>query len=108
MIRARFHNGRANSYLLKLSVNGAAIDPATTTKIAFQWRATGGIPAGSVDSTANPSGFSREATGWRVNLGALNLAPGVYQMALIVFTAAYPEGKVFSSFDRTTIEILAA
>lgn len=108
MIRARFHNGRANSYLLKLTVNGAPIDPATTTKIAFQWRAFGAIPAGSVDSDTNPAGFAREATGWRINLGALNLTPGVYKMALIVFTASYPEGKVFSSFDRTTIEIVAA
>lgn len=108
MIRARFHNGRANTYLLKLTMNGAPIDPATTTKIAFQWRAFGSIPAGSVDSDANPSGFTREATGWRINLGTLNLAPGVYKMALIVFSAAYPEGKVFSSFDRTTIEIIAA
>lgn len=90
-----------------MRINGVLIDQATTTKILFKWDEFDDIAAGSVDSDANPSGFTREATGWRINLGALNLTPAIYKMAIIVYSSAYPQGKVYSPADQTIIEIVA-
>lgn len=99
MLRAKFYSGRANSYLLKLRLNGAVFNSSSITKIAFRW------PSGSVDSDNNPSGLSREAGGWRVNLGVVGIPPGIYKMSIIVFSQAWPNGIVWSSPDQTIIEI---
>lgn len=112
MLRAKFFSGRANSYLLTLKMNGSTVDPATTTKIAFWWPdqgsiANGKINSGQVDSQTHPQAFSRESGGWRVNLGAAGLTPGVYKMSIIVFSEAWPEGKVWAPYDKTTVEIIA-
>jgi len=106
MIRARFYKGRANAFLLRLTVNGVAVDPASVQKLLFKWPARGARAAGSVDSELHPAAFSREINGWRINLGALDLAVGDYMMTIVVFAPAFPEGMIFTPAEPASIEIL--
>ncbi len=88
---AQFYKGRGNDVLMTLSNNGVPVLPASITKVEFKYA------GGAVNSVDNPELFAIETTGVRLKFGGITVPTGLYEMALIVYSADHPEGIVWDA-----------
>lgn len=86
---AKFYKGRSNDVLMTLTNNGAAVAPASLTKVEVRFATY------VFDSAANPTLFAFETTGIRLKFGAMDAPAGLHAMTLIIYSADHPAGVVW-------------